>query len=146
MVVWRLGAGSTTPFIWKEALEAFQLLLSVVSCCHFSCGEGLFKWASTRFIFGAGFFKESAIFSFPPPLSAGSRLLDSFAESAHPSLMRRCQLRSQGVHREGPLGPSSSQVLPGASPRRSWILHFLLWGLGGVLSFFKVSCSQVPVP
>jgi hypothetical protein len=73
------------------------------------------------------------MFSFPSPPSAGSRLLDSFAESAHPSLMQRCQLRSQGVHREGPLGPSSSQVLPGASPRRSWILHFLLWGLGSPL-------------
>jgi hypothetical protein len=50
--------GSTTPFIWKEALEAFQLLLSVVSSSPFSCGEGLFKWASSRFIFGAGFFQR----------------------------------------------------------------------------------------
>jgi hypothetical protein len=78
--------------------------------------------ASTRFIFEADFFPRKCHLSFHPPPSAGSRLLVSFAVSAHPSLMRRCQLRSQGVHRGGPLGPSSSQVLPGASPRRSWIL------------------------
>jgi hypothetical protein len=81
--------GSTTPFVWREALEAFQLLFIlwraiVPFTLTKGLREGLFGWASTRFIFGAGSAKKVTSFLFLHSSPAGSCLLDSFPGSARP--------------------------------------------------------------
>jgi hypothetical protein len=126
-----VSTGISRPCLWEERGPAHKVNLSpaldplsraiVPSPVGkvFSGGPqlGLFsEWDFQRkchLFFSSTAFPLGAAFSTP------------LQEAHTPSLMRRCQLLSQGVHRGGPLGPSSSQVHPGASPQRSWILPFM---------------------
>ena len=156
-VVWRSGAGPTSPFFEGKPWRRFSVSCPVEGYRPFSCREGLFRWTSSRLFFEWGMLRRCHPFHFPCRFPAGSRLLVSFAGSAHPSLMRGFQLRSQGVHGGGPFRslpfPDSSRRLFIAlldfpfvawqRPKRPPCL--LLRGLGDVLSF-KVFRSQVLVP
>jgi hypothetical protein len=61
------GRAPPLPSFGRMPWKLFSFSCSVVGRCHFSCGEGLFRWASTRFTFGAGFSKKVPS-SFPPAL------------------------------------------------------------------------------
>ena len=124
------GRAPPLPSFGRKPWKLFSFSCSVVSCCPFSCGEGLFRGPQLGLFSERVFSKEVPSFLFLHRLPLGAAFSTPSQKAHTLSLMRRCQLRSQGVHRGGPLGPSSSQVLPGASPRCSWILHFFALGTG----------------
>jgi hypothetical protein len=151
-VIWRSGAGSTSPFFEGKPWRRFSVSCSVEGYRPFSCREGLFRWDSSRFFSDWGLLRRCHPFHFPYrifpiafPLGAA---FSSPSQEAHsPSLMRRFQLRSQGVHGGGPFRslpfPDSSRRLfivlldfpfvAWRRPKRPPCL--LLQGLGDVLSF-----------
>jgi hypothetical protein len=91
------GRAPPLPSFGRKPWKLFSFSCSVVSGCPFSCGEGLFRGPQLGLFLEQIFSKEVpsflsySVFRWEPPLIS--------AVSEHPSLMRRCQLRSQGAHR-----------------------------------------------
>jgi hypothetical protein len=153
------GRAAPLPSFWREVLEAFQLLFILWrAIVPFARREGLFRWASTRFIFGAGSTKEGDTLFFSSSARPLGAAFSTPSQEAHtPSLTRRRQLCSQGDHRGGPFGPlhpSFNQAplhsAPGFSPfphgNALDVRHAICTGDWAASLVLRDTCSQVPVP